>query len=117
VAHTAAYELVIANPYRDVTAFTESSTVHLTGALRNTDAEGFPNAFLPGFEQRVSLYAVDSNYYDYYRSSNTSTGRGLVNRITGGLGVFGAAAPVRLARRATRDSLRRIAPPCGPAAS
>jgi len=94
VAHAAAYELVISNPYRDVTAFTESSTVHLTGALRNTGAEGFPNAFLPGFEQRVSVYAVDSNYYDYYRSSNGGTGRGLVNRITGGLGVFGAKAPV-----------------------
>lgn len=94
VAHAAAYELVVANPYREVTAFTESLTVHLTGALRNTDAEGFPNAFLPGFEQRVSVYAVDSNYYDYYRSSNSSTGRGLVNRITGGLGVFGATAPV-----------------------
>jgi hypothetical protein len=94
VAYAAAYEVVIGNPYSDVTAFTESSTVHLTGALRNTDAEGFPNAFLPGFEQRVSVYAVDSNDYDYYRSSNSSTGRGLVNHITGGLGVFGATAPV-----------------------
>lgn len=94
VAHAAAYEIVVSNPYRNLTMFTESTSVRLTGGLRNIDAEGFPHAFLPGFEQRVSVYAVDSNYYDYYRSRNGTTGRGLVNRIAGGFGVFGAIAPV-----------------------
>jgi hypothetical protein len=95
VAHAAAYELVIENPYSNLSVFTESTTVRLTGLLRNIDAEGFPSAFLPGFSQRVSVFAVDTNYYDYYRSRNGSRGRGLVNRVTGGYGVLGATSLIR----------------------
>ena len=94
VAYAAAYELVIENAYSNFRIFTESTTVRLTGLLRNVDAEGFPSAFLPGFTQRISVIAVDTNYYDYYRSRNGLRGRGLVNRIAGGYGVFGAGAPV-----------------------
>lgn len=109
VAYAAAYELVIENAYRNFRIFTESTTVRLTGLLRNVDAEGFPSAFLPGFNQRISVTAVDTNYYDYYRSRNGSRGRGLVNRITGGYGVFGASAPL------LHQSLRVTAPFTRPA--
>ena len=109
VAYAAAYELVIENAYSNFRIFTESTTVRLTGLLRNVDAEGFPSAFLPGFNQRISVIAVDTNYYDYYRSRNGARGRGLVNRITGGYGVFGASVPL------LQQSLRVTAPFTRPA--
>jgi hypothetical protein len=90
-----AYQVMVEHVIRTWTMFTESTSVRLPGTIRHTQAEGLPAAFLPGFDQQVSIVAVDTNYYDYYRSSNhSSTGRGLANRIDGGLGVFGAAAPV-----------------------
>lgn len=95
VAGARAYQVVAENVFRTWTMFTESTSARLPGGMRHTQSDGLPAVFQPGFDQHVSVVAVDSNYYDYYRSSNSSsTGRGLVNRIEGGLGVFGAAAPV-----------------------
>jgi hypothetical protein len=52
--------------------------------------------FLPGFRQTVSVAAVDTNYFDYYRSgSNPFTGTGIINRLAGGIGVFGAYVPLQ----------------------
>jgi hypothetical protein len=40
--------------------------------------------------------AVDANYFDYYRSENDAvTGRGLLNHVVGGLGLFGSAVVIR----------------------
>jgi hypothetical protein len=90
-----AYQVVIENVYRSVSLFTDSTGVRLTGGLRNTQAEGLPHAFLPGFDQVVTINAVDSNYYDYYRATTSSyTGRGIPSKVTGGWGVFGSAGPV-----------------------
>jgi hypothetical protein len=51
--------------------------------------------FIPGFRQRVSVAAVDTNYFDYYRTRNDPfTGAGIINRLDGGIGVFGAAVTI-----------------------
>ena len=35
--------------------------------------------------------AADSNFYDYYRTNNDPfTGAGIINRVSGGLGLFGS---------------------------
>ena len=45
----------------------------------------------PGFRQDVLVAAVDSNFYDYYRTNNDPfTGAGIISRLTGGLGLFGS---------------------------
>jgi hypothetical protein len=47
--------------------------------------------FIPGFRQDMVIAAVDSNFYDYYRTNNDPfTGSGIISRVTGGLGMFGS---------------------------
>lgn len=101
VPYTRAYQVIVTHLDRSWTMFTESTSVTIPGNLRHTQMDGLPPLFLPGFDQRVAILAVDSNYYDYYRSTNNGfTGRGLANRIEGGIGVFGVAAT--LMRRESR---------------
>ena len=91
VSGARAYFVRIESPYGPRTFFTESATLRLTGTLRNPDATGLPRMFLPGFLQSVTVSAVDANYYDWYRTHNNSvTGEGLINRVRGGIGVFGS---------------------------
>ena len=100
-----AYQVVLESPYGQTTFFTDTNAVRLTGSLRSVAIEGLPRVFIPGFTQMVTVAAVDTNYYDYFRSSNHSqTGTGIVNRVTGGIGVFGSVAP------AIRRRLRVVAP-------
>ena len=48
--------------------------------------------FRGGRSYIVNLTLSDTNYYDYSRSQNSDfTGRGFINHLTGGLGVFGSA--------------------------
>ena len=38
---------------------------------------------------------MDSNYYDYYRSRNDPfTGSGIINKLQGGIGLFGSAVSI-----------------------
>jgi hypothetical protein len=105
LAAAPAYHVVIDGPYGQTSFFTDSSHLRLTGSLRNVSVEGLPRVFQPGFTQSLTIAAIDSNYYGYFRSSNHSqTGMGLVNRVRGGFGVFGASAPV------VRRRLRVVAP-------
>jgi hypothetical protein len=47
--------------------------------------------FLPGDAYDVAVAVTDSNYYDFVRSrSDPFTGRGFINRLEGGIGVFGS---------------------------
>lgn len=86
-----AYWVRVETPFGPRFFFTDSTHVRLTGELRNTQATGLPRVFIPGFQQPVTVSAVDSNYYDWYRSHNNAvSGEGLVNRVSGGLGVFGS---------------------------
>jgi hypothetical protein len=43
----------------------------------------------------VSVAAVDSNFFDYYRTRNDPfTGSGIINNLSGGIGLFGAAVNI-----------------------
>jgi hypothetical protein len=99
------YFVRIDTPYGPRSFFTESTQVRLPGLLRNVDLQDLPHVFFPGFVQAVTVSAVDSNYYDWYRTHNdVLSGEGLINRVTGGLGVFGSLVRLRF------DSLQLTAP-------
>ena len=99
------YFVRVETPYGPRSFFTESTHVRLPGMLRNVDVAEVPHVFLPGFTQPVTVSAVDSNYYDWYRTHNDPlTGEGLINRVTGGLGVFGSIV------RVSFDSVKVSAP-------
>jgi hypothetical protein len=105
VAGAAAYQVMLDSPYGPSSFFTDTTSIQLLGTLRNVSAEGLPHVFIPGFTQAVTIAAVDSNYYGYFRSTNHSQiGTGLINRVEGGLGVFGASTPV------IRKQIRVVAP-------
>jgi len=89
------YALRIDTPYGAFFMFTDTPSVDLTGELRNLFAERLPRVFQAGFSQTVYVAAVDTNYFDYYRSTNNPfTGSGIINRLTGGIGVFGGYLPI-----------------------
>jgi hypothetical protein len=90
------YFVRIETPFGPRSFFTEGTQLRLTGELRNVDVDELPRVFIPGFPQDVTVSAVDSNYYDWYRShNNTLTGTGLINRVQGGFGVFGSLVRLR----------------------
>jgi len=72
----------------------------LTDSLRLTLSAGLVNpfegddgemVFRAGFEYQLTIALTDTNYYDFARSfSDPFTGRGFINRLTGGIGVFGS---------------------------
>jgi len=85
------YFVRIETPFGPRSFFTDSTRVRLPGGLRNVDVTVLPHVFIPGFPQAVTVSAVDSNYYDWYRTHNDAlSGSGLVNRVRGGIGVFGS---------------------------
>jgi hypothetical protein len=89
------YALRIEGPFGPFFLFTDSLHLRLTGELRNLFADRLPRVLIPGFEQGVLVGAVDSNFYDYYRTQNDPfTGSGVISRISGGVGMFAALAPV-----------------------
>ena len=105
------YFIRIETPFGPRSFFTADTAVRLTGELRNVDVSSLPHVFIPGFPQAVTVSAVDSNFYDWYRSQNGElSGEGLINRVQGGLGVFGSLVRVRF------DELTVVAPQPEPAA-
>lgn len=106
-----AYSVRIETPFGPRSFFTDTTRVRLTGALRNVDNDALPRVFIPGFPQAVTVSAVDSNYYDWYRTHNDAlSGTGLVNRVRGGIGVFGSLVRLRF------QEFRVVAPQAEPAA-
>lgn len=90
------YFVRIETPFGPRSFFTDSTRVRLTGDLRNIEIAGIPHVFIPGFPQAVTVSAVDSNYYDWYRTHNdVISGSGLINRVSGGIGVFGSLVRLR----------------------
>jgi hypothetical protein len=90
------YLVRIETPYGPRTFFTADTRVRLTGDLRNADVDELPRVFIPGFPQVVTVSAVDSNFYDWYRTHNDAlSGTGLVSRVRGGIGVFGSLVRLR----------------------
>jgi hypothetical protein len=91
------YFVRVETPFGPRAFFTSDTTVRLPGDLRNVDLDALPHVFIPGFPQAVTVSAVDSNYYDWFRThADPLSGRGLVDRVEGGLGVFGAIVRLRL---------------------
>ena len=86
-----AYAVRIESPNGPFFLFTDSTSIRVAGDLRNLFADNFPRLFIPGFRQDITVTAVDSNFYDYYRTNNDPfTGAGIINRVAGGLGLFGS---------------------------
>jgi hypothetical protein len=89
------YAVRIQTPYGPFELFTAELEYRVRGDVRNTAAKRRPLAFVPGFTEEIALGAVDTNYFDFFRTSNDSiTGRGLVEHVTGGSGVFGSYSPL-----------------------
>ena len=85
------YAVRIESPFGPFFLFTDSTRVRLTGDLRNLFADDLQRVFMPGFRQDIIVAAVDSNFYDYYRTNNDPfTGSGIINRVSGGIGMFGS---------------------------
>jgi hypothetical protein len=92
-----AYYVRVETPFGPRAFFTDGTRVRLSGDLRNIDLDALPRVFIPGFGQVVTVSAVDSNYYDWFRTHNDAlSGRGVINRVTGGLGVFGSIVRLRV---------------------
>lgn len=89
------WALRVESPRGPFFLFADSLSLRLPGTLRNFFAERIPFVFVPGFEQAVTVSAVDANFYDYYRSRNDPfTGSGIINRLRGGVGLFGSSVNV-----------------------
>jgi hypothetical protein len=91
VASARSYFVRIESPFGPFYLFTDSTRFRTTGTLRNIFGTDLARVFIPGFRQDIVVGAVDSNYYDYYRTSNDPfTGSGIISRVNGGLGLFGS---------------------------
>jgi len=81
------YFLRIDAPISGFSMVTSDRSVAITGDTRNLYTENLLRVFWPGFEQTLTVAAVDTNLYDYYRSrSDPFSGIGLINHVQGGLG-------------------------------
>ena len=90
-----AYQVRIESPYGVWSAVTDSTGAALNGLLRFVNLDNLPHVFIPGYSQQVTVSAVDANVYDYYRTSvNSATGTGILSRLKGAFGVFGAIVTV-----------------------
>jgi hypothetical protein len=74
------------------TLATDTMSLVLAGDLETFEDEDAGEAvFKPGQYLTLAVGVADTNYYDFARSfSNPLTGRGFINHIEGGIGVFGS---------------------------
>ena len=83
------------SPFGAFQLFTDSARLKLPGDIRNVFASDLQRLFIPGFRQAYTIFAVDTNYFDYYRSRNDPfTGSGIINRLQGGIGLFGSTVVI-----------------------
>lgn len=95
VPYAKRYMVRIESPRGPFFFFVDGYRVDVPGGLRNFRRIELPAVFTPGFPQRVLVAAVDTNFYDYYRSANDPfAGRGLINHLEGGVGFFGSMTPL-----------------------
>ena len=91
VSNARTYGVRVDSPFGAFQLFSDSTNLTLAGDLRNIFAGDLPRVFIPGFQQAVTVYAADTNFFDYYRSRNDPfTGSGIINRLQGGIGLFGS---------------------------
>lgn len=90
------YVVQIQTPYGPFQLFSATNATTVQGTLVNFQQDRLPRVFTPGFRHDFQIAAVDSSYFDYYRTRNDPfTGVGQVNRIRGGTGLFGSYVPIR----------------------
>ncbi|HZS61635.1 MAG TPA: DUF4249 family protein [Gemmatimonadaceae bacterium] len=82
------YVLTVGSPLDVYSAFLSDTSVTVTGRLLDPN-HNLALVFWPGFVQTMSVSAIDSNYYDQYRSylSGDATHR---SHLLGGYGLFGS---------------------------
>jgi hypothetical protein len=103
------YAIRVETPNGPWFLFSDSTRFALAGTLRNFFAADLPSVFYPGFEQLVSIAAVDVNFYDYNRSGNDPFGgTGLISSVRGGIGLFGSV--LQLERRVVTVTERQRFP-------
>lgn len=96
VANPARFEVRIESANGPFVAFVDSLEYLVSGSLSHPDRPGRPRVLWPGVRQIVTVSAVDANYHDHYRSGDDEFNtRGLITRVTGGVGVFGSCSRVR----------------------
>ena len=95
VPNARTYGLRFESPFGAFQLFSDSTTYRVPGTLRNLFASELPRVFIPGFQQYYAVYAADTNFFDYYRSRNDPfTGSGIINRLEGGIGLFGSTVTI-----------------------
>ena len=74
------------------TLVTDTMNMVFAGDLRSfEDTDEGEAVFRPGSYMILTAAVADTNYYDFARSfSNPFTGRGFINHLQGGVGVFGS---------------------------
>ena len=83
------------SPFGPNFIYTNETHVQFAGDIRNVFASDLKRLFIPGFRQAYTVFAIDTNYFDYYRSRNDPfTGSGIINRLQGGIGLFGASVVI-----------------------
>jgi hypothetical protein len=84
---------------------TDTMGITLPGNLVNPfEGDSGESVFRAGRYYHLAVALTDSNYYDFLRSrSDPFTGRGFINHLSGGIGVFGAV-------ETTDYTLRVVAP-------
>ena len=97
VGNARAYELQVWRTFtqyyggRDLTySRFVSDSVRLAGTARAEDDD----VFLQGSQATVYLFAVDENYYEYYRAVGDPYVGAAPSRLQGALGVFGSVVPI-----------------------
>ena len=89
------YGFRVESPFGPFLLFTDTTRLRLPGNIRNVFASDLQRLFIPGFRQAYTVFAVDTNYFDYYRSRNDPfTGSGIINRLQGGIGLFGSSVVI-----------------------
>src|SRR3990172_2082023 len=72
--------------------FTDTMGISLPGNLVNPfEGDDGESVFRAGRRYSLAVALTDGNYYDFLRSRSAPfTGRGFINHLTGGIGVFGS---------------------------
>lgn len=101
------YAVRVETPNGPFFLFNDSTSFAFAGGLRNLFQPGLPSVWQPGHVQRVVVAAVDTSFFDYYRSGNDPFGgSGLISRLTGAIGLFGALVTVDARRVSVFQSPR-----------
>lgn len=93
VPYARTYQVNVSSAHSLFTAFADASLI-LPGMAFGGEPSAIP-VFWTGVVNRVTVLAVDANYYDYYRmNSDFFSGTGILTHLEGAYGLFGAIARV-----------------------